>query len=167
MLYQSERAQPAGTTRLRFEVDAVRDVVEQLKARAVVFEEYDLPGVKTVNRVAEHPSGARRACFKDPDGNILQILRPGTSPPRQPQRVHSPDLASWLSPAQSVNPVHAAQHPEISVSRARSCRRAVVESLRFGEALHPHLQDAKPLDEPDLPLVTRAMIGESAANTAR
>jgi catechol 2,3-dioxygenase-like lactoylglutathione lyase family enzyme len=73
MLYQSEHAQPAGTTRLRFEVDDVRDVVEQLKARGVVFEEYDLPGVKTVNGVAEHASGARGAWFKDPDGNILQI----------------------------------------------------------------------------------------------
>jgi catechol 2,3-dioxygenase-like lactoylglutathione lyase family enzyme len=73
MLYQSERARPAGTTRLRFEVDDVRDVVEQLKARGVVFEEYDLPDLKTVNGVAEHPSGARGAWFKDPDGNILQI----------------------------------------------------------------------------------------------
>jgi catechol 2,3-dioxygenase-like lactoylglutathione lyase family enzyme len=73
MVYQSEHAQPADTTRLKFEVDDVRDVVDQLKGRGIVFEEYDLPGVKTVNGVAEHPSGARGAWFKDPDGNILQI----------------------------------------------------------------------------------------------
>jgi catechol 2,3-dioxygenase-like lactoylglutathione lyase family enzyme len=73
MVYQSEHAQPADTTRLKFEVDDVRDVVDQLKGRGIAFEEYDLPDVKTVNGVAEHPSGARGAWFKDPDGNILQI----------------------------------------------------------------------------------------------
>jgi hypothetical protein len=39
----------------------------------VVFEEYDDPGVTTVEGVAEHESRARGAWFKDPDGNILQI----------------------------------------------------------------------------------------------
>jgi hypothetical protein len=44
-----------------------------LHGDGVVFEEYDLPGLKTVDGVAEHASGARGAWFKDPDGNILQI----------------------------------------------------------------------------------------------
>jgi len=47
--------------------------VTELRERGVVFEEYDLPGVKTVDGIAEHASGARGAWFKDPDGNILQI----------------------------------------------------------------------------------------------
>jgi hypothetical protein len=50
-------------------------VVKQLRGRGVAFEEYDLPGVKTVDGVAEHASGARGAWFKDPDGNIPQISR--------------------------------------------------------------------------------------------
>jgi hypothetical protein len=47
--------------------------VKELRNRGVVFDEYDVPGGKTVDRVAEHPSGARGAWFKDLDGNILQI----------------------------------------------------------------------------------------------
>jgi catechol 2,3-dioxygenase-like lactoylglutathione lyase family enzyme len=73
MIYQSEYAAPGDTTRLKFEVDDVRDVVAQLRSRGVAFEEYDLPGVKTVDGIATHESGARGAWFKDPDGNILQI----------------------------------------------------------------------------------------------
>lgn len=38
-----------------------------------MFEEYDLPGLKTVDGITEHESGARGAWFKDPDGNILEI----------------------------------------------------------------------------------------------
>lgn len=73
MIYRSEYAQPGDTTRLKFEVDDLRDVVAQLRDRGVVFEEYDLPGVKTVDGVAMHPGGPLGAWFKDPDGNILQI----------------------------------------------------------------------------------------------
>lgn len=61
MLYQSEFAGTARSTCMKFEVDDV------------VFEEYDVPGVKTVDGVAEHASGARGAWFKDLDGSILQI----------------------------------------------------------------------------------------------
>jgi hypothetical protein len=47
--------------------------VRQLRDRGIVFEEYDLPDVKTVDGIAEHESGARGAWFKDPDGNVVQI----------------------------------------------------------------------------------------------
>ena len=43
--------------------------------RGVVFEEYDLPGVKTVEGTARQHSGARGAWCKDPDGNILEIAQ--------------------------------------------------------------------------------------------
>jgi len=47
----------------------------------VVFEEYDLPGLKTVNGIAEvegnYPSragfGERAAWFRDSEGNVLGI----------------------------------------------------------------------------------------------
>jgi catechol 2,3-dioxygenase-like lactoylglutathione lyase family enzyme len=58
---------------MRFEVDDIESVVGRLRDRGVVFEEYDLPGLKTVGGIARHESGARGAWFTDPDGNILEI----------------------------------------------------------------------------------------------
>ena len=73
MIYESEFAHPALSTRMKFEVPDIYATVRELRERGVVFEDYDLPGVKTVEGIAEHESGARGAWFKDPDGNILQI----------------------------------------------------------------------------------------------
>jgi catechol 2,3-dioxygenase-like lactoylglutathione lyase family enzyme len=73
MIYQSAFAGDAKTTCMKFEVEDVYATVRELRERGVVFEEYDLPGLKTIDGVAEHSSGARGAWFKDPDGNILQI----------------------------------------------------------------------------------------------
>jgi hypothetical protein len=51
--------------------------------RGVVFEEYDLPGLKTVNGIAEidgnYPSkgvGERAARFRDSESNLLGIGEP-------------------------------------------------------------------------------------------
>jgi catechol 2,3-dioxygenase-like lactoylglutathione lyase family enzyme len=73
MIYQSEFAGTAKSTCMKFEVDDLHVIVEELRERGVVFEEYDTPGVRTVDGVAQHASGARGAWFKDPDGNVLQI----------------------------------------------------------------------------------------------
>lgn len=73
MIYQSQFAGTAQSTAIKFEVDDVHATVKELRDRGVVFEEYDIPGVKTIDGVSYHPSGARGAWFKDPDGNILQI----------------------------------------------------------------------------------------------
>jgi catechol 2,3-dioxygenase-like lactoylglutathione lyase family enzyme len=73
LVYQSTFAEAAESTRMRFEVEDIESTVEELRARGIVFEEYDLPGVKTVDGIATHESGARGAWFKDPEGNILQI----------------------------------------------------------------------------------------------
>ncbi len=40
--------------------------------RGVVFEEYDMPGLKTMEGIAEI-QGVKGAWFKDPDGNILPV----------------------------------------------------------------------------------------------
>jgi catechol 2,3-dioxygenase-like lactoylglutathione lyase family enzyme len=57
--------------------------VADIKARGVVFEEYDLPGLKTANGIAEiagnYPSkgvGEKGAWFKDSEGNLLGIGQP-------------------------------------------------------------------------------------------
>jgi hypothetical protein len=46
--------------------------VAALKARGVVFEEYDLPGLKTVNGVATIGT-SKGAWFKDSEGNLLAL----------------------------------------------------------------------------------------------
>jgi catechol 2,3-dioxygenase-like lactoylglutathione lyase family enzyme len=46
--------------------------------KGVSFEEYDLPGLKTVNGIAEL-GGAKGAWFKDPEGNILSVVQPPPS----------------------------------------------------------------------------------------
>lgn len=48
--------------------------IADLRARGVVFEDYDMPemGLKTVNGVAEM-GGSKGAWFKDSEGNILNI----------------------------------------------------------------------------------------------
>ena len=65
----------AGTSKASTAFWAVDDVVAEvaeLKARGVVFEEYDMPGIKTVNNIATG-GGAKTAWFKDTEGNILAI----------------------------------------------------------------------------------------------
>ena len=48
-------------------------IVQELKAKGVVFEHYDMPGVKLDGDI--HVFGdLRNAWFKDPDGNILSIV---------------------------------------------------------------------------------------------
>lgn len=64
-----------GTSRASTAFWAVDDVaaeVRELKARGVVFEEYDFPGVKMENSIAS-AGGAKTAWFKDSEGNILAI----------------------------------------------------------------------------------------------
>ena len=46
--------------------------VAGLKARGVVFEEYDMPSIKTVNCIAT-AGGAKTAWFKDTEGNTLAV----------------------------------------------------------------------------------------------
>jgi catechol 2,3-dioxygenase-like lactoylglutathione lyase family enzyme len=73
LVYESGFAGTAKNTCMRFEVEDIELTVGELRDRGIVFEEYDLPGLKTVNGIATHESGARGAWFKDPDGNILEI----------------------------------------------------------------------------------------------
>jgi catechol 2,3-dioxygenase-like lactoylglutathione lyase family enzyme len=67
---------PQGTraehTALSFEVGDVVGEIAEMERRGVVFEDYDLPGLKTVNHVCVMGSD-RTAWFKDTEGNILCI----------------------------------------------------------------------------------------------
>ena len=83
-LFQTDGAPSGSHTQMAWEVGDIRATVSQLKARGVVFESYDLPGLTTVDGIAEvtgnYPSkggvGERAAWFKDSEGNLLAIGQP-------------------------------------------------------------------------------------------
>ena len=68
-------------TQMGFEVEDIEATVAELKARGVVFEEVDLPGLNTRDGIADiegnYPSkgaaGERGAWFHDSEGNLLGI----------------------------------------------------------------------------------------------
>jgi catechol 2,3-dioxygenase-like lactoylglutathione lyase family enzyme len=67
----------AGTNRASQAYWQVKDVVKEvadLQARGVVFEEYDVPGMRTVDGIVS-AGGAKTAWFKDTEGNILAIVQ--------------------------------------------------------------------------------------------
>jgi catechol 2,3-dioxygenase-like lactoylglutathione lyase family enzyme len=72
LVYPSQFAGTAKSTYMGFDVDDVETTVRELRDRGIVFEEYDMPGLKTVDGIAEI-QGVKGAWFKDPDGNILAI----------------------------------------------------------------------------------------------
>ena len=71
MLYQRERTK-ADHTVIGFEVEDVEKEVKELKGRGIVFEEYDMSDLKTVDSIAIIGNW-KAAWFKDTEGNILSI----------------------------------------------------------------------------------------------
>jgi hypothetical protein len=72
-VYVSQYAGTNRATALTWEVENVEDAVQDLKARGIGFEHYDLPD--TTRKGDVHVSGpVKNAWFKDPDGNILAIM---------------------------------------------------------------------------------------------
>jgi catechol 2,3-dioxygenase-like lactoylglutathione lyase family enzyme len=65
---------PEGTkaehTALGFKVANINAAIAELKGRGVVFDDYDLPGFRTVEHVCVLGS-EKAAWFRDPEGNIL------------------------------------------------------------------------------------------------
>src|SRR3954451_7506552 len=80
-LFQSAGAPSGEHTQMGWEVDDLEATVRELRERRVVFEEYGLPGLTTVDGVAEvegnYPSkggvGERAAWFRDSEGNLVGI----------------------------------------------------------------------------------------------
>jgi catechol 2,3-dioxygenase-like lactoylglutathione lyase family enzyme len=72
-LYPTQFAGTAQHTLGAFVVRDIEAAVAGLRDEGVTFEEYDRPGVKTVNGIAEL-GGVRGAWFKDPEGNILSVV---------------------------------------------------------------------------------------------
>jgi catechol 2,3-dioxygenase-like lactoylglutathione lyase family enzyme len=85
-LFESTGAPSGDHTQMAWEVDDIDAPVAELRARGLAFEEYDAPGLKTENGIAEvegnYPSkggvGERAAWFRDSEGNLLGIGQPMT-----------------------------------------------------------------------------------------
>jgi catechol 2,3-dioxygenase-like lactoylglutathione lyase family enzyme len=72
-VYQSQYAGTNKATAVTWVVGQdVEGFVQQLKARGIAFEHYDMPGV-TRNGDVHVADDMKVAWFKDPDGNILNI----------------------------------------------------------------------------------------------
>ena len=72
-VYHSKEAGTNRATAVTWAVDDVEGEVNALKAKGVKFEHYDLPGMKRQGDI--HIGGDMKvAWFKDPDGNILNIV---------------------------------------------------------------------------------------------
>jgi predicted enzyme related to lactoylglutathione lyase len=73
-LYPTSNAGTNRASQAFWQVADVEREVAELKARGVTFEEYDTPGMKTVNGIAT-AGGAKTAWFKDSEHNILAIVQ--------------------------------------------------------------------------------------------
>jgi catechol 2,3-dioxygenase-like lactoylglutathione lyase family enzyme len=73
-VYRSDYAGTNKATAVTWAVgDGVEDVVRDLKSKGVTFEHYDMPGMKQQGDL--HVAGDMKvAWFKDPDGNILNLI---------------------------------------------------------------------------------------------
>ena len=78
-LIQKPDGTQAEHTAISFEVSDVVAEVKELEKRGVVFEDYDLPGLKTIEHVCVLGSD-RVAWFKDTEGNILCVHQSGAAP---------------------------------------------------------------------------------------
>ena len=82
-LFTSAGASSGTFTQMGWEVDDLAATVAELRSRGIVFEEVDVPGLKTVDGIADvagnYPSkgsGERAAWFRDSEGNMLGIGQP-------------------------------------------------------------------------------------------
>ena len=82
-LFASAGAAAGAFTQMAFYVDDLETEVAELRGRGVVFEEYELPGMRTVGGIADidgnYPSKGTRergAWFRDSEGNMLGVGQP-------------------------------------------------------------------------------------------
>ncbi|MEE1816256.1 VOC family protein [Streptomyces sp. SP18ES09] len=72
-LYETPYGGKAEHTLASWKVDDLDGEMKELRSRGVTFEEYDLPGLTTVDGVVESDT-MRGAWFKDSEGNILCVV---------------------------------------------------------------------------------------------
>lgn len=72
-VYRSDYAGTNKATAVTWAVDDIEAEVETLKRKGVTFEHYDMPGLELDGDI-HVGEGMKVAWFKDPDGNILNIV---------------------------------------------------------------------------------------------
>ena len=83
-LFELTGASSGEFTQMGWDVDDIEATVAELKGRGVVFEEVDVPGLRTIDGIAEvegnYPSkggkGERAAWFRDSEGNMIGVGQP-------------------------------------------------------------------------------------------
>ena len=73
-IYPSQFTGTAKHTLMGWQTDDLEREMREMRAKGIQFEEYDMPGLKTVNGIAKMGTD-RGAWFKDLDGNILSIVQ--------------------------------------------------------------------------------------------
>ena len=76
VIYPKPNHEPATFTVFNFVVDDVDNSVDELTAKGVTFEHYDMPPLKTDEKGIARFPGITQAWFKDPAGNILSVICP-------------------------------------------------------------------------------------------
>jgi catechol 2,3-dioxygenase-like lactoylglutathione lyase family enzyme len=74
LVYQSGLAGTNEATAAAWEVEDLDAEVSMLRSKGIAFERYEMPGVVRDGDIHEI-GGIRAAWFKDPDGNILNLVR--------------------------------------------------------------------------------------------
>ncbi|MFC8509643.1 VOC family protein [Streptomyces sp. NPDC057411] len=72
-LYETPYGGKAEHTLASWKVEDLDAEMKELRSKGVTFEDYDLPGLKTVDGVVESDT-MRGAWFKDSEGNILCVM---------------------------------------------------------------------------------------------
>ena len=73
-IYETSNAGTARNTQMGWITDDLDAEMSRLRERGVVFEDYDIPGMKTENGVATSED-AKSAWFRDTEGNFICILQ--------------------------------------------------------------------------------------------
>jgi catechol 2,3-dioxygenase-like lactoylglutathione lyase family enzyme len=74
-VYRSEFAGTNKATAVTWGVDDINEAVRDLKSKGVAVEHYQMPGMRQEGDVHVAEQGGMRAVwFKDPDGNILNLI---------------------------------------------------------------------------------------------
>ena len=94
-VYETQTAGTARNTVANFNVRDLDAEMARLRARGVVFEDYDFGDLKTADGVLRNEAGGGNAWFKDADGNILSLISdPADSrPPTVSTMLAAADLA--------------------------------------------------------------------------
>jgi len=73
-LYPTPNPTRGGHTQMAIRVTDVDAAVKELRDRGVVFEDYDMPGLKTVDGIADMGDAGRGGWFKDSEGNTIGVV---------------------------------------------------------------------------------------------